>query len=106
MRLKSTLAAGTTQVTFTAASPISRNTVSCTLTITVADEESPTVHNCPHDQDIMLYEGEIGRIVYWSEPYFTDNIEVTHVYKSKVIQLKVKKSNNLVSNTYRNQVRD
>lgn len=85
MHLRNTLPAGRTQVTFTAASPVSRNTISCSLTITILDQEAPKVHDCPNDQEIILNEGENARVVYWKEPYFTDNVEVTHVYKSKVI---------------------
>lgn len=85
MQLQNRLPAGTMQITYIASNPTSSNTVSCTLTITVVDEERPLVHNCPSDQDIVLHEGENGRVVYWTEPQFTDNVEVAHVYKSKVI---------------------
>lgn len=85
MALKNRLPVGRTDVTFTATSPVSGNTVSCSLTITIVDEEAPLVHECPSDQEIILNPGENAQVVYWREPYFTDNIEVDHVYKSKVI---------------------
>lgn len=93
MQLQNRLPAGTTQITYIASNPMSRNTVSCTLTIIISDEERPIVHNCPSDQEIELHEGENARMIYWTEPQFTDNVEIAHVYKSKVILRFSKKMN-------------
>lgn len=84
MNLRNTLSAGRTEITFTATSPATKNTVSCSLVVTVADQESPKVNGCPDNIQVKVAQGDRGQVVYWREPQFFDNIDVVQVYKSKV----------------------
>ena len=45
--------------------------------------------NCPSSFEVQLAKNEIGKIVTWNEPKFTDNVKIDNVHKTKVsIQIK------------------
>jgi len=55
------------------------NSIKCSFTVTVIDEEMPRDSNCP--ADILVYNdpGLCGAKVFWEEPIFTDNCELVEV---------------------------
>ncbi|CAG7721937.1 unnamed protein product [Allacma fusca] len=74
--------AGITQVHFTARSPLSNDTATCSFKIHVFDREAPRVHGCPTSFEIRLSPGETSREVWWSEPKFSDNVKLHYVQQS------------------------
>ncbi|XP_033229535.1 fibrillin-1-like [Belonocnema kinseyi] len=82
-QLQADLPAGITMVTFTAWSPTSNYTNTCRLMIRVRDRENPKVLTCPTSFEVRLEPGENGRIVFWQEPTFEDNVEIDKIYKSR-----------------------
>lgn len=84
MELTKNLSPGRTDVIYSARSPVTNNTVSCRLIITVVDKEVPQVINCPNNIEYRLSPHEYNKVMYWSEPEFTDNVKVVGVYKSRV----------------------
>ncbi|HCA83717.1 MAG TPA: hypothetical protein DEP18_08005, partial [Flavobacteriales bacterium] len=68
----STLAVGNYSVVYTATDAAS-NTSTCTFTITIVDNLSPTITGCPSNQTLSNTPGTCGRVVTWTAPTATDN---------------------------------
>jgi hypothetical protein len=69
---------GTTYVQWTF-SDQSGNTATCGYSVTVTDQEAPTLANCPGDIYINTAPGQCGRIISWTPPIVTDNCQATLV---------------------------
>jgi len=63
---------GTTTVTFTA-TDAANNTATCSLDVTVEDQEAPTVVNCPTDITAGVSPGLCTATVIWAAPTSSDN---------------------------------
>jgi hypothetical protein len=63
---------GTTTVTYTA-TDASGNSTTCQFTVTVNDNEFPTITNCPSNIVKNTDPGECDAVVSWSGPTITDN---------------------------------
>jgi len=63
---------GATTVTYTA---FDRNnhSVSCSFTVTISDNQLPTIENMPADRVVETDEGECTATVFWEEPAASDN---------------------------------
>ncbi|XP_050037008.1 sushi, von Willebrand factor type A, EGF and pentraxin domain-containing protein 1-like [Dermacentor andersoni] len=61
---------GTHKITYTVTDGVGLNDT-CTLVITVLDQERPQVRTCPDDIDLNTTENEVK--VTWEEPVFADN---------------------------------
>ncbi|XP_071942777.1 hyalin-like [Antedon mediterranea] len=58
----------------------SRNSATCTFTVTVIDQEAPDIFNCPMDLIVDTATGEAFAInVTWVEPTATDNSDETPI---------------------------
>jgi hypothetical protein len=51
----------------------SGNKAQCSFTVTVIDNESPTITNCPNDFSVPVNPATCTAIVTWNEPVITDN---------------------------------
>lgn len=108
--LSMNLAVGTSNITFTARHPLSKLSVSCSFLVTVLgstlwtnnnftkmlvlllailvfqiDGEPPAVQFCPKNQHHTLNRYDDSVQIAWTEPYFTDNVNVTNVSKTNVM---------------------
>ncbi|MEA1874044.1 MAG: HYR domain-containing protein, partial [Bacteroidota bacterium] len=63
-------------VTITATDEMGNN-ANCSFTVTIIDNESPVLSNCPSNVSQDTDEGEAGAIVTWVEPSATDNCTVS-----------------------------
>jgi hypothetical protein len=63
---------GATTVTYTA---FDRNnhSASCSFTVTISDNQLPTIENMPADRVVETDEGECTATVFWEEPAASDN---------------------------------
>jgi len=64
---------GTTTITYTAVDAAG-NTVTCSFTITVEDNEAPVIA-CPADVMVNTAPGTCGAVATWSAPTVTDNCD-------------------------------
>ena len=76
-----TFPVGTTTVTWVVADN-NGNTASCDQLVSVIDDESPVITNCPLGQQVDNDPGECGAIVTFATPTFTDNCAATIVQTS------------------------
>ncbi|KAG0710000.1 Sushi, von Willebrand factor type A, EGF and pentraxin domain-containing protein 1 [Chionoecetes opilio] len=81
-QLEADLPAGKTSVSFVARSPVSEETATCSFTVEVRDKEEPQVFRCPKSFTVVLTESQVTTKVSWREPFFKDNVEVSHLWKS------------------------
>ena len=63
---------GTTTVTWTA-TDAAGNSSSCSLQITVVDDDAPSISNCPSDINMANDNDQCGAVVNYSTPTFNDN---------------------------------
>ncbi|XP_015185411.1 PREDICTED: uncharacterized protein LOC107071163 isoform X2 [Polistes dominula] len=75
-RLEANLKVGTHEVNFFARHPVSKKQASCVLRIIVKEGEAPKVKDCPNDIEVT---GKNGTSITWTEPIFTDNVQVTRI---------------------------
>ena len=73
---------GKHELTFTANSPFSNQSASCTMKVHIKDMEPPKVVSCPSSFIVYLDEGQINTAVTWKEPVFKDNVGIQHVMAS------------------------
>lgn len=71
-----TFPVGTTTVTYTVTDAIG-NTAICEFTVTVTDNEDPTISNCPANITAQNDLGECNAAVSWIAPTANDNCSVT-----------------------------
>jgi hypothetical protein len=73
-----TFIVGTTTVTWTV-TDIHGNINTCTQTVTVTDDESPVIENCPSNITVYTENGSLGcnQIASWPAPVPTDNCAVS-----------------------------
>ena len=69
---------GTTAVNYIA-SDASGNTDQCTFTVTVQDNENPTVSFCPPNMTVDALPNECFANITWSEPNFEDNCGIISI---------------------------
>ncbi|XP_071961171.1 uncharacterized protein [Antedon mediterranea] len=72
---------GINTVIYTFTDP-SNNYDDCTFTVTVQDDEAPTVTGCPSSIDASTAPGLPYQVVNWTEPTFMDNAGSPQVVKS------------------------
>ena len=63
---------GTSNITYTA-TDLAGNTVTCSFTVTVTDNQLPTISNCPANITINNTTGNCDGIATWTAPTITDN---------------------------------
>ena len=68
----SSFPSGTNTVTYTA-TDATGNTASCSFTITVSDDDAPTISGCPSSISVGNTSGQCSATVNWSAPTATDN---------------------------------
>jgi len=71
----STFPVGTTTVTYTATDEAGNESAVCSFTVTVDDNEAPTVANCPSDINTNTDAGICSAVVNYSMPTFNDNCD-------------------------------
>ncbi len=71
-----TLPVGNTTLTYVLTDE-NNNSTGCTFTITVTDDEMPTVDFCPAPITVGNMAGECQASVVWMEPQFSDNCAIT-----------------------------
>lgn len=77
----STFPVGVTTIKF-AATDASLNGDTCTFTVTVVDNQSPSVVSCPSNQTQNVTPGTCGRVVTWTAPTVFDNCSGATIIQS------------------------
>lgn len=72
---------GTTVVTYTLVDNAG-NTATCTMNVTVLDQEPPVIPNCPPNLTVTLAAGDCDTILTWPLPVATDNCDTMVVVTS------------------------
>lgn len=67
---------GTSNVAYTATDAAGLTSV-CSFTVTVNDNQAPTISGCPANMNFTNTSGVCGRIVSWTAPSATDNCSAT-----------------------------
>ena len=81
-QLEGEMKLGKHELTFTAYSPFSNQSASCTMKVHVKDMDPPKVVSCPSSFVTHLQPGQIKTAVQWKEPVFKDNVGIQHVMAS------------------------
>ncbi|MBX7093572.1 MAG: HYR domain-containing protein [Flavobacteriales bacterium] len=68
----STFPVGVTTIVYTATDGAGL-TATCTFTVTVTDNQAPTISGCPSNQTLPNTNNVCGRVVNWTAPTATDN---------------------------------
>jgi len=63
---------GTTTVTYTAKDKF-RNTINCTITVIISDNQVPKLASAPENITVTSEDNECGALVSWIEPEVVDN---------------------------------
>ncbi|MDX2302057.1 MAG: DUF4082 domain-containing protein [Microscillaceae bacterium] len=71
---------GTSTVTYTA-TDAAGNQATCSFTVTVIDNESPTI-NCPANISETVAFGETGKVITYPEPTFSDNCPGANIQRT------------------------
>lgn len=81
------LTEGITYATITARHPESHISVKCTFKIRIMNGTPPTIKYCPESQKHILKKTHDRIKVFWKDPIFEDNINVTNIYRTNVRSL-------------------